>query len=600
MVHLKKVKIQNYKSLKDIKLDIDDYLVIIGKNNSGKTNILEAIELAFSYATIQKEDVFASKEEPFSTTKKVVIELLFSSVNNENIEQPDFDDRWINALGDRIAFDNETANAYFAFKTELTYDNNKETYINKKTVITTWKDDADSVSAKTISRDDLEPFLVMYIDAQRDLALDIGNRKSQWSKLTSKIKMDEADEADVMDKIQIINDKIIEGNPILSSMSENLKSAVSGSDGRVSIIPITNDLSHLYKGMNVYYDNELIEATAIERLGLGIRSWSSFSIIKSHIENEKIKRNEKNQAFHSILLMEEPESHLHPQAQRHFINDISNISTQKIVTSHSPYILSRLDLSKLLFVIKCAAETKVVKLITDDLTNEELLQINNKVMNTRGELLYSNFVILAEGETEEFTLPIYFKKFFGKEPFELGVSIIGVGGVGQYKPFTSILNKLGVDWCIFSDGEEVPLRDVRSVLIDLGLGEIENNNNVFVIPEGKCIELYLVDQGFIDEIKFAINKMENNDDYLADYKIRHNGQNRKPRNAKLIFDDRTKLLKDYSVENGDNIAMKDCLLESKIIYSKEIATQICNSEKEMPELITDMLEYIKEKLGGEV
>ncbi|MEG0266737.1 MAG: AAA family ATPase, partial [Bacilli bacterium] len=576
MIHLKKIKIFNYKSLKSISLDINDYLVIVGKNNSGKTNILEAINLGFSYTTIQPEDVFSSKDEPFSVDKKVVVELLFCPVDENNNEQPAFDDLWMTALGDRIAFDNETTNQYFAFRTELSYDNNKESYITKKTAITTWNNEGDSISGRIISRDDLEPFFVMYMDAQRDLALDIGDRKSQWSKLTSKIKMEATDETDVMEKIQTINERIIAGNPILSDMSDNLKTAVSGVDGRVSIVPITNDLSHLYKGMNVYYDNNVIEKTAIERLGLGIRSWSSFSIIKSYIENEKRKQEEKEKAFHSILLMEEPESHLHPQAQRHFINDISNIDTQKIITSHSPYILSRLELNRILFVRKEMAETKAINLITTDFTDEQLLNINNKVMNTRGELLYSTFVILAEGETEEFILPIYFKKLFGREPFELGVTIIGVGG-GQYKPFTAILNKLGIDWCIFSDGEEEPLNAVKGVLTDLGLGNIEDNDNVFVIPNEKCIEVYLIDKGYDEEIKLAINKCENSDNYLEEFKTMQGGQNRKKANAKLIFDDNKKIIKEYSIADSDKVALKDCMLESKIAYSKEVAIQICNS-----------------------
>lgn len=46
---IKKIHIKRYKSLFDIELDdIGDLTTFIGKNSSGKSNILEAIDLFFS------------------------------------------------------------------------------------------------------------------------------------------------------------------------------------------------------------------------------------------------------------------------------------------------------------------------------------------------------------------------------------------------------------------------------------------------------------------------------------------------------------------------------------------------------------------------
>ncbi|GAB3798667.1 hypothetical protein GCM10028819_20280 [Spirosoma humi] len=42
---LKRVSIQNFKSLKDVTLDLQKVNLLIGPNNSGKTNFLKALEI---------------------------------------------------------------------------------------------------------------------------------------------------------------------------------------------------------------------------------------------------------------------------------------------------------------------------------------------------------------------------------------------------------------------------------------------------------------------------------------------------------------------------------------------------------------------------
>lgn len=45
LVYLKKEKVQNFRSLRDLEVDIEDYLsIIVGRNNSGKTSLLLAMD----------------------------------------------------------------------------------------------------------------------------------------------------------------------------------------------------------------------------------------------------------------------------------------------------------------------------------------------------------------------------------------------------------------------------------------------------------------------------------------------------------------------------------------------------------------------------
>ena len=65
---LKRVSIQNFKSLKDVTLDLQKVNLLIGPNNSGKTNFLKALEF------FNKNVLAANSLEsiPKETTKKAV------------------------------------------------------------------------------------------------------------------------------------------------------------------------------------------------------------------------------------------------------------------------------------------------------------------------------------------------------------------------------------------------------------------------------------------------------------------------------------------------------------------------------------------------
>jgi predicted ATPase len=55
---LKRVSIQNFKSLKDVTLDLQKVNLLIGPNNSGKTNFLKALELMASISNKREKTLF--------------------------------------------------------------------------------------------------------------------------------------------------------------------------------------------------------------------------------------------------------------------------------------------------------------------------------------------------------------------------------------------------------------------------------------------------------------------------------------------------------------------------------------------------------------
>lgn len=61
---MRQLRIHNYRSIKDLTIQVPDMLVLVGPNNSGKSNILRAIEFGLSAsAKPNPEDFFSFRSE---------------------------------------------------------------------------------------------------------------------------------------------------------------------------------------------------------------------------------------------------------------------------------------------------------------------------------------------------------------------------------------------------------------------------------------------------------------------------------------------------------------------------------------------------------
>ena len=239
---------------------------------------------------------------------------------------------------------------------------------------------------------------------------------------------------------------------------------------------------------------------------------------------------------------------------------------------------------------KEGSHTDCFPLLVDDIGKEDIRKIRRTVMNTRGEILYANAVILAEGETEEQALGVFLREYFKKEPFELGINIIGVGG-NNYTPFIRILDRLDIKWYIFSDGEQKPLEDLKNCLKNL-LGEqtvidLTNFLNIFYIDNGQCFETYCIAQGYLKEIIRAVCSIEENENYIKEYIVDYNHQKGKGG-----------IIRNY-VNDGDGgilRATKDCVLSGKTKYATAIAEEICKAkakQKRIPRKVFDLFKKIE-------
>ncbi len=594
---IKTVRIAGFRGLENLEVTLEQTTILTGMNNTGKTSFLKALQLALGNRQFVSQDDFFIQGSVVS--EKIIIDLLIVPIDDSGIRCEDFSEEWeILFTTDRIRNDVE-GKAFVPLRTIITFDAIKNSYKTQQFILQEWiefkQGDIDWVgvdnSKRTSFHFDEIPFF--YMDAQRDILEDTKLRSSYLGKMLSKIEYSTKDIKDIEDQIKLLNEKAVSSSDILSNIKTTLKELDTAMDTRsegIEITPFTKKIRDLNKGLTIYYTDSH-DSFSMEYHGMGTRSWSSLLTLKSFIALLSKNAEKEKSVFFPVLAIEEPEAHLHPNAQKKLFGQIDAISGQKIIATHSPYIAATANLGQIRNFYKNETVT-CGRIEIDSLGPEDIRKINRQVINTRGEIFFSKLIVFFEGETEEQALPIFAQKHFNKTPVEMGLDFVGVGGHGNYLPFLRFAEALNIPWLIFSDGEnrvkKKLIKDLKKILNKDEI-DLDSENNVIVLDNEYDFEMYLLASGYEDEIKTAFSKLHS-DTYIEEEIKKKDGTSKKRIKTtatcdickQSIYED---VLRDYSSDDGYKQALYDCMTSQKSQFGPVVAQAINESEKDLPPTI---------------
>lgn len=596
-ISIQELRIRNYKCYESIDINLKSSNLLLGANNAGKTSLLEALELCFTpYKRMSEEVIFLQQDEVLERSKEVILDVLISP------NEQSFDDKWFELFGNFIVENDEKD--YVAIRTLIKYNASKGEYDLERKALNAWPA-SEEVSSFTnfnthpVRREVIESIPVFYLDAKRDIVSEMNDKFSYWGRLIKDIKLSEDDLHEMELHLNEINTQIIQSSDVLKHLSDNLNKiseVVSSNRSNIEINPVSRKIKDLDKGMEIRFNDKNSESFSISHQGMGTRSWVAFLTLSAYIEWKIRDMSVEEKPYHPLLLLEEPEAHLHPQAQRKIYNQMQKLTGQKVISTHSPIIATQVPLEEIIHVYKKDESSNLNYINFEDLSPNEIRQIKEKVIKTRGDILFADTWILCEGETEDQALPDLFKEYFENEAYELGTNILSVNGAGKYKPFMNLAKALNIDLFIFSDGERTTKRDVISHFKQV-YGDVSDeylDKHITFLPDESDFEIYLVNAGYTEELLQIIDKVKGKESSIEDYIADNSGKTGKPKRTnkscpkcnQSIFE---KQVKDYEGDEGFKRAIIDCLSNMKTEYSSQIAQLLLNRSniEKVPSVIRD-------------
>ena len=395
-MRITKIEINNFRSIRHLIVDLGEITVLVGPNNSGKTAILDALRIALTRRWGQRGTGFTeydihliSDSDDPKTSDGVSIELRSEETKPE--EWPDAISQDLNQI---IQLDPVTGRRTIDLQAKYSWSEESHAFEPSWEFMNAAREPLTGHSARRINLEQFWRYMpVFYLDALRDVADEFSSRSQFWGRLLRDMKIPANLESRAQQVLDLLNNRLLKADPRLEKIAETLsvttRIASRDQDGGLDLRMAPLKTWDLLSKAEIILRNESNQPwLPLRRQGQGIQSLSVIFLFHAFIKHLLSELYEQHSE--PILALEEPETHLHPQAARTLWEHIRMLPGQKIVTTHSPYFVQNVPFRDLRLVRLTDNGTEVRSLPTSFSTTLPILDgVKDVVDQSDGLLQYS-------------------------------------------------------------------------------------------------------------------------------------------------------------------------------------------------------------------
>lgn len=506
---VKEVRIQNFRSLVDITVPLEETSTyLVGENNTGKSSLLLAIDTACRGQRATVDDLL--RKEDGNKAKESVIDIIFRSkedtFNEYVVPHLPFYDSSSTENSERSGFrtklqESAEGPALVTTRSFLQWNQEKEE----------WED-----TGVNPTRQVMELFTTKYIKETRDLAEDLNRRTSDWGRVLSNLDINVEKSAYLEEQLFEIAKQINEWSPTIKTLTDYLEEiAIYQSDiDSINLEPIPTTIEEIVHSIDITITKNN-RRLPMRYQGLGSRNLAYLIVYRSLLEL-KIGLDQGIRP-HVITLLEEPESHLHPQAQISARRLIEELPGQTIMSTHSNVLIGEIHPSSIRIMRSTPRGPKIQTIDID--SAKKIAVFRRYVERPLGEIFFARLVIFVDGTAERISLPVLLEPVLGSNPSGKGITFIDMEGMKkeQLENAVNALESLGdIPWLVFVDNDSAGWKAIEG--IKGRDNKYLDENHYQVISSGKKqleqkqLEQMFIDAGYHKEIQHVANTYLPRDD----------------------------------------------------------------------------------------
>lgn len=446
MLLIRRVEIENFRSIKKVDFDPLPLCAIVGANNAGKSNILSALDLLLghrypTHPALQDEDFYGCDPEA-ELRVRAVFAYRDSGGNSQEM--------------------------IIEFGPESGADELK---------LRVWGDGLRGQYPRRALRDEF-PLIRLGIDR----GLRQHEPKNRWTllgrllqEINEEFKADKTRMQDFANALAKLRDEVLGSVPSFQELLQILREESAKQIHR-NVEDVTVDLA-LHDPWNFYRTLQIVVQECgmtqrADQMGMGLQSSLAIALLRAYA---RIAR--KNRA---VIAIEEPELFLHPLAERQFYALMRELAyppegsdlepLQILYTTHSGHMVDVERFDEIALVrkeqdedgdwattIRQATVGPLVETLkqggVEGATEDSVrFRLKSTFDRTRTEGVFADAVVLVEGASEELSLPIY-ASAMGHNLDRLNIAVVNANGKKSMPLLLQVFQQLKVPCFAVFDGD---------------------------------------------------------------------------------------------------------------------------------------------------